>query len=86
MWSARPLTAEKYASPCGNGEKSNKPILEKKPILAKIVEWINAFCSMAHKTTAFTTSAGPSRRQRYFAKAERNDGAVSIVSAFWTDV
>src|ERR1700730_5901438 len=29
MWSARPLTAEKYASPCGNGEKSNKPVLEK---------------------------------------------------------
>jgi hypothetical protein len=49
MWSARPLTVEKYASPCGNGEKSNNPILENKLIVAKIVEWINAFCSMGQK-------------------------------------
>ena len=82
MWSARPLTAEKYASPCGNGEKSNKPVLEKNPILAKIVEWINAFCSMAYKTTHVHDIRMAEQTPALFAKAERNGGPVSIVSAF----
>jgi len=56
-------------------------ILENKPIVARIVEWINAFCSMAYKTTRVHDIRMAEQTPALFAKAELN-GPVLIVSAF----
>jgi hypothetical protein len=50
--------------------------------MARIVEWINAFCSMACKTTRVHDIRMAEQTPALFAKAELNGGPVSIVSAF----
>jgi hypothetical protein len=82
MWSAGPLTAEKYASLCGNGVEVELTYPRKQAYCGKNCRMDQRILLDGLQGNRVHDIRMAEQTPALFAKAERNGGPVSIVSAF----